>query len=114
MGEQICHDYHKPGLPGYIRDTAVLGALVHLHLPEVHLKMEAADVPVLALALDHFITLTAKNWPIGAAVRLWDLIFLEGTPAVFGSFLALLELYALPSIVPTRPGDATRADEYDA
>ena len=48
------------------------------------------------IALDHFITLTAKNWPMAPLLRLWDLILTEGIPAVFASFLALLELYVLP------------------
>ena len=47
--ENICIDYHKPGLPGYLRDIAVLDTLTHLHLPQVHLQLEAAGVPLLSL-----------------------------------------------------------------
>merc|ERR1712176_502788 len=56
------------------------------------------DIPLTVIALDHFISLSARNWPVGAVARLWDLIILDGTPALMSSFLALLELYLSPAI----------------
>merc|ERR1719375_303005 len=74
-----------------------MDTLVHLHLPQVHLYLETAGVPVVSIAVDHFLTLGARNWPMASLLRLWDLIFIEGVAAVFASFLALLELFALPT-----------------
>mmetsp|Transcript_35618 Transcript_35618/g.110568 ORF Transcript_35618/g.110568 Transcript_35618/m.110568 type:complete len:338 (-) Transcript_35618:96-1109(-) len=91
--EDVCPGYHNSGLEGYLRDAAVLGVLVHRKLPAVHQCLEAHDLHLNILALDHFVTLASRAWPLAATVRLWDLILLEGPPAVFASFLAALELY---------------------
>lgn len=91
-----CPGYHEPGLKGYMRDIPVLGALVRSLLPDISRRLDASNVPLDVLASTHFLTLTACAWPLIATVELWDLILLEGQPAVFASFLALLQLY-LPS-----------------
>lgn len=91
--EEIAPGYHGQGLEGYIRDAAVLEILVHHNLPAVRLRLEALDVQIVVLALDHFVSLMAGKWPLGAIVRLWDFLFSEGCCGVFASFLALLELY---------------------
>jgi hypothetical protein len=46
----------------------------------------------MLLAIDHFLSLSSHGWPLQSTVRLWDIILMEGTSAVFASFLALLEL----------------------
>jgi hypothetical protein len=53
-------------------------------------------VPLEVLASNHFLTLASQSWPLQATVQLWDLLLLEGSPALFASFLALLDLF-LPS-----------------
>lgn len=106
--EVICPGYHNLGLRGYLRDAAVLGVLVHRKLPAVHQCLEAHDMQLNVMALDHFVTLASRAWPFGATVRLWDLVLLEGSPAVFASFLAALELYLLPAAerIVARDGEA--------
>jgi hypothetical protein len=93
MVETHCPGYFEPGLKGYMRDVPVIGALVRDLLPDVHSRLLALMVPLDVLASTHFLSLTACDWPLVATVELWDLIFLEGQPAVFASFLALLQLY---------------------
>jgi len=95
---QSCPGYHAPGLRGYLRDVAVLDALVRQILPAgIHLRLESLEIPLDVLASDHFLSLTSRSWPLSATVQLWDVIFTEGQPALFASFLALLQIY-LPEV----------------
>jgi len=91
--EDILPDVHASGLEGYIRDVAVLEVLVHHLLPAVHQQLESNEVSMTVLALDHFVSLMAGKWPFAVVVRFWDFLIIEGSPAVFASFIALLELY---------------------
>lgn len=92
--EQCCPGYHGQQLEGYHRDVLVLTALADQVLSaKARRRLSNLGVPLAALALDHFITLASANWPLSATARMWDLILLHGQPAVFASFLALLELY---------------------
>lgn len=96
MMDQLCPGYHGRSLEGYMRDIAVLGVLVHHKLPAIHQQLEASGVQLIALGIEHFLTLGSRTWPFGQLLRLWDLLLLEGQPALFASFLALLDLH-LPS-----------------
>lgn len=91
--EEVCPGYHAQGLEGFLRDAEVLGILVHMLLPVVHRQLEAHDIQVRNLAVDHFISLAARVWPLGAVVRIWDMMMIDGTPVVLTSFIAVLELY---------------------
>jgi len=91
--EDVLPGCHARGLEGYLRDAAVLDALVHHRLPAVHLQLEALDVQMLVLGVDHFVSLMAGKWPLASVVRLWDFVLSEGSRGVFASFLALIELY---------------------
>jgi len=96
--ETICPKYHGPDLEGYIKDAAVLGVLVHHLLPDIHRQLDTLDIPLTTIALDHFISLSARNLPLGAVARIWDLILANGTPALIATFLAFLELYFLRAV----------------
>jgi hypothetical protein len=91
--EDICPDCHASDLGGFHRDARVLDKLVQKFLPSMHADFLEIGVFIDLLAVDHFMSLTSRNWPLASTVRLWDVILLEGAPALFASFLALLELY---------------------
>lgn len=111
MMDQLCPGYHGRSLEGYVRDVAVLGVLVHHKLPALHQQLEASGVQLIALGVDHFLTLGSRTWPFGQLLRLWDVLLLEGQPALFASFLALLDLH-LPSALIEATGQA--GDALDA
>lgn len=97
-----CPGYHDRDLAGFRLDAQVLGELSRRVLPAGTLaRLAALDVPLEVLVSEHFLTLASRSWPLEATARLWDLILLEGpgqgSPAVFASFLALLQLY-LPEL----------------
>jgi len=91
--QSVCPGYHDSSLEGFRRDALVLQCLVDKVLPDVSGALKKQNVPVDILAIDHFIALTARTWPLAATVRLWDLLFLHGQRMLFASFLALLQLY---------------------
>jgi len=93
MVEEVCPDYHGVSLGGYFRDAAVLDALVSQLLPEIHHDFLELDIPFDMLITDHLLTLSARTWPLHAVARLWDVILMEGSPALWASFLALLQVY---------------------
>jgi len=92
-----CSGYHGPDLHGYRRDVNVMHELSRQVLDEPALRrIDGLGLPLDILALDHFLTLTSRSWPFEATVRLWDILLLKGAPALFASFLAVLEMYAPP------------------
>lgn len=95
---ELCPGYHGEGLVGYRRDARVLVDLALRLLPaETQKRLAALEVPLEALAAEHFVALGAASpWPLESVVELWDLLIEEGAPALFASFLAMLELYLPP------------------
>mmetsp|Transcript_66631 Transcript_66631/g.104138 ORF Transcript_66631/g.104138 Transcript_66631/m.104138 type:complete len:427 (+) Transcript_66631:78-1358(+) len=98
LTREFCPEYFGPSLDGYIRDAYVLGVLVRTVLPvDVLHRLDSLEIPLNLLAVDHFLSLGSHQWPLSAVVLFWDLLFVEGYPCVFASFLALMQLY-LPDI----------------
>jgi len=94
MSRSCCPDYFCPSLKGYVHDMVVLEVLVRETLPlETTEILDSLEVPLETLAADHFLALASHTSPLKAVVRLWDLFLLEGSSAVFASFIALLQLY---------------------
>lgn len=107
VSKSCCPDYFCGSLKGYVRDVAVLGVLVRELLPPETVELlDGLDVPLNMLAADHFLALASHTWPLEAVVRLWDLFLSEGPPAVFASFLALLQLYLPKGAEEHRIGSA--------
>lgn len=103
----VCPSYHSPYLQGYVTDVAVLSAFVSLTLPEINDKLEEMQISMDMLAAEHLLTLSSRTWPLLATVRLWDIVLMEGSPALLASFLATLDLYFLDAIPEeySDPGD---------
>jgi len=93
--DRCCPDYHVPGLKGFLRDAEYLQDLVKRFLPEeTHRRLASLGVPLEVLAAQHFLALGAANgWPASTTAQFWDLLLLDGRPALLASFLALLQLY---------------------
>jgi hypothetical protein len=91
--EEVCPGCHGPDLGGFHRDSEVVDRLLRQFLPSTHGELAHAGVQVDLLAIDHFISLASRAWPLDAIVQLWDIILLEGPRAIFASFLALVELF---------------------
>lgn len=106
-----CPGYHSRDLGGFRLDARVLEELARRLLPAEALRsLEALDIPLEVLASEHFLTLASRSWPLEVTARLWDLIFLEGSPVVFASFLALLNLY-LPQALSVKKDSLAWEDD---
>lgn len=101
--EMVCPGYHEPGLEGFLRDVTVLDVFLTTFLPGIAHTLEMFDVPLDILVMEHFLSLTSRSLSFGATLRFWDLFMVEGTPALFASFLAMLERY-FPVAVKTVMG----------
>jgi hypothetical protein len=83
-------------LSGLFRDTAVVDVLMQSLLPAQSAALTVADVELLWLTTDYFMTLGAKAAPLSLVCTIWDLCFLHGPPGVFAAFLALVSLRFKP------------------
>jgi len=110
MVEEVCPDYHGVSLGGYFRDAAVLDALVSQLLPEIHGDFLELDIPFDMLVTDHLLTLSSRTWPLHAVARLWDVILMEGSSALWASFLALLHVYFNKAVSDSKSA-CTQSDE---
>lgn len=108
--EEVCPDYHCASLGGYFRDAAVLDALLSQLLPEVHSALVDLDIPFDMIATDHLLTVSSRSWPLQAVARLWDVVLMEGSPALLASFLALLQTY-FPKALANAKAAGLQADE---
>lgn len=111
--EEVCPDYHGSSLGGYFRDSAVLDALLRALLPDVHAELVNLGIPFDMLATDHLLTVSARSWPLQAVARLWDVVLMEGSPALLASFLSLLMTYFPPALAASREA-RTQASEVSA
>eukprot|EP00405_Crypthecodinium_cohnii_P018029 CAMPEP_0206451140 /NCGR_PEP_ID=MMETSP0324_2-20121206/19150_1 /ASSEMBLY_ACC=CAM_ASM_000836 /TAXON_ID=2866 /ORGANISM="Crypthecodinium cohnii, Strain Seligo" /LENGTH=581 /DNA_ID=CAMNT_0053920937 /DNA_START=132 /DNA_END=1874 /DNA_ORIENTATION=+ len=103
--EDICPGYHGPCLEGFFRDVNILSVLVSYLLPEVHVLLDELNMPLHILATDHLLTLSARTWPFLAVARLWDVVLMDGSPALLASFLALLNMYFKEAVSLARQED---------
>eukprot|EP00747_Dinoflagellata_sp_TGD_P184308 gnl/TRDRNA2_/TRDRNA2_39833_c0_seq1.p1 gnl/TRDRNA2_/TRDRNA2_39833_c0~~gnl/TRDRNA2_/TRDRNA2_39833_c0_seq1.p1 ORF type:complete len:509 (+),score=100.09 gnl/TRDRNA2_/TRDRNA2_39833_c0_seq1:24-1550(+) len=74
------------------RDVRVVEALITERLPHLSKSLAAAETPAMLLTFDPFLCLFTHHMPGASAVRLWDMLLLEGDVAVFAVLLVLLEL----------------------
>lgn len=91
--EELIPGCHAPDLHGLFRDTAVADVLVQTFLPAHAAAFVNAEIQLLWLTADFFLTMGAKNASLPLIVRLWDFSFLHGARGLFSGLLAHLELF---------------------
>ena len=99
---------------------AVLQTLVTRHLPRLAATLATHSIDLGLVSLNWFLTLFAGSLRTRCLLRVWDLLFYEGSTVLFRVALALLsaaeaelvaatnsaDLFTLLSSVPARAGDA--------
>ena len=99
---------------------AVLQTLVTRHLPRLAATLATHSIDLGLVSLNWFLTLFAGSLRTRCLLRVWDLLFCEGSTVLFRVALALLsaaeaelvaatnsaDLFTLLSSVPARAGDA--------
>eukprot|EP00927_Polykrikos_kofoidii_P047543 TRINITY_DN41759_c0_g1_i1.p1 TRINITY_DN41759_c0_g1~~TRINITY_DN41759_c0_g1_i1.p1 ORF type:complete len:1283 (+),score=164.96 TRINITY_DN41759_c0_g1_i1:113-3961(+) len=91
--EDIIPGCHARDLHGLYRDTAVTAVLLQTFLPSHARALDGAEIELMWITTDYFLTLGAKDAPLSLIVRLWDLCFLNGPAAIFCGLLTKLDLF---------------------
>lgn len=90
--ERLCAGYYADAqFTAFQRDVRVVEQLIAERLPRLARAFSVSGHPVMLLAFDPFLCLFTLHLPRNVVLRFWDVLLLEGEPAVFALFLALLE-----------------------
>ena len=86
--------FHAAGMGGLLEaQEAMMGALGVLQ-PRVLSHMDDRDVPIEQLSTRWFLAAFADSAPLQLTLRLWDLLFLEGSTVLIGATVALVGINA--------------------
>jgi len=85
--------YYSANLWGAQADQLVLRSLVTTHLPAIDAVLTSHNIEISLITLHWFLTLFASAIHIKIMIRVWDLLFHEGTIVMFKIALAMLQMY---------------------
>ena len=85
--------YFSPSLVGVHADQLVLRGLIANVLSKTDALLTEHDIELSLISLNWFLTLFASVIHIKLLVRLWDLIFFDGSKVLFQIALGMLKLY---------------------
>ena len=84
--------YFSPSLVGVHADQLVLRGLIANILPSLEALLTEHDIELSLISLNWFLTIFASVIHIKLLVRLWDLIFFDGSKVLFQTSLAMLKI----------------------
>lgn len=88
----LCAGYYTDSaFSAFRRDTCVVEALVKERLPRVLEALRSVGMPLQVIAFDPLLCLFTHHAPGAVAMRLWDILLVEGDIAIFALLLVLLE-----------------------
>eukprot|EP01130_Rhizamoeba_saxonica_P005222 TRINITY_DN2092_c0_g1_i4.p1 TRINITY_DN2092_c0_g1~~TRINITY_DN2092_c0_g1_i4.p1 ORF type:complete len:744 (-),score=113.07 TRINITY_DN2092_c0_g1_i4:20-2251(-) len=90
--EIIMPQYYNRAMTGSMVDSYMFSEMVEEHLPEMHKKFEAFDIPLAALTLPWFLCIFIGYIPPSAYLSLVDMYFYYGTDVIFRMGLSILYL----------------------
>ena len=85
-------DYYTPSMPGLLTDLRVLELLVKQELPALARHIEGLGAPWALLASKWFICLYSEVLPTETVLRVWDIVFYEGSKILFRVAIGLLKI----------------------
>jgi len=91
--ERYLNKVHDPELTGLIRDVTVLEVLLGQHFPDTHQALTEAEIPILWIVSESFLTFLTKDWPLYRVLHFWDIIFSHGIRALYSIQLVLLNVF---------------------
>eukprot|EP00117_Sycon_ciliatum_P030020 scpid28782/ scgid3007/ TBC1 domain family member 9; TBC1 domain family member 9A len=89
--EHLLPDYYNTKVAGALVDQGVFEELLSQNLPQLHHQLLKLQVLTM-VSLSWFLTVFLSVIPYSSCVVILDLFFLEGTKALFGIALAVLEV----------------------
>ncbi|KAL3308884.1 hypothetical protein Ciccas_012579, partial [Cichlidogyrus casuarinus] len=97
--------FSSSNLLGVHADQRVLNELLRKTLPALSDHLVTHDIDLALITLPWFLTLFASSVDARVLVRLWDLIFLEGSTMLFKISLTLLKQHELPLLSTQNSAD---------
>jgi hypothetical protein len=88
--ENIAPEYHTRTMKNLKRDIDVLTDLIKVRAPLVNEKMNEFGLPWIVIMTKWLICLFAEVLPVETALRVWDVIFSEGSKIIFRAGLAIV------------------------
>jgi len=92
LEEILPADFYNPQLKGVRTDGKVLDSLIQFYLPKIHKKFQDLQMDTSPFVTRWFMTLYVDVLPIETAMRVWDVMFHEGSKVMFRVALSLLKL----------------------
>lgn len=84
--------YYSHTLLGVQADMKVLRQLIATYLPQIDEKFKQTDIEISLVCINWYLTVFSNVFHMKILLRVWDLFFYEGSPALFQITLALLKL----------------------
>jgi hypothetical protein len=84
--------YYSPTLLGIQVDQRVLTTMICNYLPRMDAKLKQHDVELSLVTLNWFLTLFASAVNMKILLRIWDLLFCDGSIVLFQVILGMLKL----------------------
>lgn len=84
--------YYSHSLIGVQADMKVVRQMVATYLPEVEQQFKKHDIELSLVCINWFLTIFSNVFEIKILLRIWDLFFYDGSPAMFQITLAMLKL----------------------
>lgn len=91
---RILPGYYSRTMYGMLLDQKVLEKLVEKTMPVLWQHLQAVDVPLSVISLPWFLSLYANSMPLPFALRVIDILMLEGSKVLFQVALAVLKVNA--------------------
>jgi len=87
--ENMLPNYYTPSMEGSLTDQQVLRSLMEEFIPDIDLKLKELDVPIAVITLPWFLCLFIHCVPLEVNLRIIDMFFAQGRPALFRFALAI-------------------------
>ena len=97
--------YYQSDLAGAHIDQAVFLDLIKEKLPQVYVKFQSLEFPLQPLTINWFLCLYIHAVPLETTLRIWDVMFYEGSKILFRVALSLLKINESTIMAATRMDD---------
>ncbi|KAL1821769.1 hypothetical protein ACET3Z_016638 [Daucus carota] len=106
LEDVLANDCYTSNLSGCHVEQRVFKDLLMKHCPKLCAHLETLEFDVSIVATEWFLCLFAKSLPSETTLRVWDILFYEGTNVLFRVALALFMMKEDELVLTQNVGDA--------
>lgn len=92
LEDVLVNNCYAPNLSGCHVEQRVFKDLLIKHCPRLCDHLEALDFDISVVATEWFLCLFSKSLPSETTMRVWDILFYEGTDVIFRTALAIFKM----------------------